>query len=140
MKEVKKKLKLIVEGGKATPAPPLGPSLAPLGINIGEFCNKFNQATRDLEGVQIPVEIIVYEDRTFDFVLKKPPISYLIKKEAGLDKGSGEAGRQIVGKLTKEQIKKIAEEKLPDLNTKNIEKAMKIVEGVARSMGVGVEK
>ncbi len=140
MKQVKKVLKLIIEGGKATPAPPLGPSLAPHGINIGEFCNKFNQATKDLEGVQIPVEVIIYEDRTFDFTLKKPPISYLIKKEAGLEKGSGEAGRKIVAKLTKEQVRKIAEEKLPDLNTTDIEKAMKIVEGVARSMGVVVEK
>ncbi len=140
MKQVKKVLKLIIEGGRATPAPPLGPSLAPHGINIGEFCNKFNQATKDLEGVQVPVEIVIYEDRTFDFVLKQPPISYLIKKEAGLEKGSGEAGRQIVGKLTKEQVRKIAEEKLPDLNTKDIEKAIKIVEGVARSMGVVVEK
>ena len=139
MKQVKKTLKLIIEGGKATPAPPLGPSLAPYGINIGEFCNKFNQATKDLEGVQIPVEVTIYEDRTFEFVLKKPPISYLIKRELGLEKGSGEAGRVIVGKLSKEQVRKIAEEKLPDLNTKDIEKAMKIVEGVARSMGVVVE-
>lgn len=139
MKQVKKNLKLIIEGGKATPAPPLGPSLAPYGINIGEFCNKFNQVTKDLEGVQIPVEITIYEDRTFEFVLRKPPISYLIKKELGLEKGSGEAGKNIVGKLTKEQIRKIAEEKLPDLNTKDIEKAMKIVAGVARSMGVEIE-
>lgn len=140
MKQVKKILKLIIEGGKATPAPPLGPSLAPHGINIGEFCNKFNQVTKNLEGVQIPVEVIIYEDRTFDFILKKPPLSYLIKKELGIEKGASETGRQIVGKLTKEQVRKIAEEKLPDLNTKDIEKAMKIVEGVARSMGVVVEK
>lgn len=140
MKQVKKILKLIIEGGKATPAPPLGPSLAPHGINIGEFCNKFNQATKDLEGVQIPVEVIIYEDRTFDLVFKKPSLSYLIKKELGIEKGASEAGRQIVGRLTKEQVRKIAEEKLPDLNTKDIEKAMKIVEGVARSMGVVVEK
>lgn len=139
MKTIKKILKLIIEGGKATPAPPLGPSLAPFGINIGEFCNKFNQATKDLEGVQIPVEVIIYEDRTFDFVLKKPPISYLIKRELGIEKGAHEAGREVVGKLTKEQVRKIAEEKLPDLNTDDIEKAMKIVEGVARSMGVTIE-
>lgn len=139
MKQVKKILKLIITGGKATPAPPLGPNLAPYGINIGEFCNKFNQATKDLEGVEIPTEITIYEDRTFDFILRKPPISYLIKKELGIEKGSGESGKQIVGKLTKEQVKKIAEEKLPDLNTDNIEKAMKIVEGVAKSMGVIIE-
>jgi large subunit ribosomal protein L11 len=138
MKPVKKILKLIIEGGKATPAPPLGPSLAQYGINIAEFCNQFNQATKDIIGVQVPVEVTIYEDRTFSFVLKKPPISYLIKKELGIEKGAHETGREIVGTLTKEQVKKIAEEKLPDLNTKDIEKAMKIVEGVARSMGVKI--
>jgi large subunit ribosomal protein L11 len=138
-KSIKKILKLIIEGGKATPAPPLGPSLAQYGINIAEFCNQFNQATKDMQGVQIPVEVTIYEDRTFSFVLKKPPISYLIKRELGIEKGAHETGREIVGVLTKEQLRKIAEEKLPDLNTKDIEKAMKIVAGVARSMGVKVE-
>ncbi|BCX15253.1 MAG: 50S ribosomal protein L11 [Candidatus Parcubacteria bacterium] len=139
MKQVKKVLKLIIVGGKATPAPPLGPNLAPYGINIGEFCNQFNQKTKTLEGVEIPTEITIYDDRTFSFILKKPPISYLIKKELSLEKGSSEAGHKFVGSLTKDQVKKIAQEKLPDLNTKDIEKAMKIVEGVARSMGVTVE-
>ncbi len=139
-KAVKQIVKLIIEGGKATPAPPIGPSLAPTGINIGEFCNQFNQATKDMAGVQIPVEITIYEDRTFSFVLKKPPVSYLIKKELGLEKGAHETGREIVGKLTKEQVRKIAEEKLPDLNTNDIEQAMKIVEGTARSMGVIIEE
>jgi len=138
MKPVKKILKLIIEGGKATPAPPLGPSLAQYGINIVEFCNQFNQATKDITGVQVPVEVTIYEDRTFSFVLKKPPISYLIKKELGIEKGAHETGREIVGTLTKEQVRKIAEEKLPDLNTKDVEKAMRIVEGVARSMGVRI--
>jgi large subunit ribosomal protein L11 len=137
-KAVKQVIKLIIEGGKATPAPPIGPSLAPTGINIGEFCNKFNQATKEMEGVQIPVEITVYEDRTFSFVLKKPPVSYLIKRELNIEKGSGETGKEIVGTLTKEQIRKIAEEKLPDLNTTDIEKAMRIVEGTAKSMGVKI--
>ncbi len=139
MKQVKKVLKLIIEGGKATPAPPLGPSLAPWGINIVEFCNQFNQKTKDLEGVEIPVEITIYDDKTFSFVLKKPPISYLIKRELGIEKGAQETGREVVGKLTKEQVRKIAEEKLPDLNTNDIEKAMRIVEGVAKSMGVIIE-
>ncbi len=139
MKKVQKIVKLIIEGGKATPAPPLGPSLAPHGINIAQFCNEFNQKTKDMEGVQLPVEITIYEDRSFSFVIKKPPISYLIKKELGIETASHEPGREIVGRLTKDQVRKIAEEKLPDLNTKDIEKAMKIVEGVARSMGVVVE-
>jgi len=139
MKPVKKILKLIIEGGKATPAPPLGPSLAQYGINISDFCNQFNQATKEMQGVQVPVEITIYEDRTFSFVLKKPPISYLIKKELGIEKGASETGKEIVGVLKKEQLRKIAEEKMPDLNTKDVEKAMKIVAGVARSMGVKVE-
>lgn len=140
MKKLKAKVKLIIEGGKATPAPPLGPSLAQYGINIGEFCNKFNQATKDMQGVQIPVEVYIYEDRTFDFVLKKPPISYLIKRELGIEKGAHEPGKETVGRLTKEQIRKIAEEKLPDLNTQDIEKAINTVKGVARSMGVLFEE
>ena len=138
-KPIKKVLKLIISGGKATPAPPLGPSLAQYGINIAEFCNQFNQATREMQGVEVPVEVTIYEDRTFSFVLKKPPISYLIKKELKIEKGARESGREIVGTLNKEQLRKIAEEKLEDLNTNDIEKAMKIVAGVARSMGVRVE-
>jgi large subunit ribosomal protein L11 len=138
-KPVKKILKLIIEGGKATPAPPLGPSLAQYGINISEFCNQFNQVTKEMQGVQVPVEVTIYEDRTFSFVLKKPPISYLIKRELGIEKGASETGKEIVGVLKKEQLRKIAEEKLQDLNTKDIEKAMKIVAGVARSMGVRIE-
>jgi len=138
-KSIKKLLRLIIEGGKATPAPPLGPSLAQYGINIAEFCNQFNQATKDMQGVQIPAEITIYEDRTFSFVLKKPPISFLIKRELGIEKGAQESGKKVIGVLTQEQLKKIAEEKLSDLNTKDVEKAMKIVTGVARSMGVIVK-
>lgn len=138
-KQIKKILKLIIEGGKATPAPPLGPSLAQQGINIGEFCNQFNQQTKNMEGVQIPVEVIIYDDRTFSFVLKKPSLSYLIKKATNLEKGSNEPGKKIVAKLTVEEVRKIAEEKLPDLSTQDIDKAMKIVVGVAKSMGVVIE-
>jgi len=138
-KQIKAKVKLIIPAGEATPAPPIGPSLAQYGINIGEFCNKFNEASKEYKGMKIPVEITIYEDRTFEFVLKKPPVSALIKKYLNIEKGSGEAGRKFVGTLTKEDLRKIAEEKLPDLNTNDIEKAMKIVEGTARSMGVKIE-
>jgi len=138
-KQIKAKVKLIIPAGEATPAPPIGPSLAQYGINIGEFCNKFNEASKEFKGMKIPVEITIYEDRTFEFVLKKPPVSALIKKYLNIEKGSGEAGRKFVGTLTKEDLRKIAEEKIPDLNTNDIEKAMKIVEGTARSMGVKIE-
>jgi large subunit ribosomal protein L11 len=138
-KQIKAKVKLIIPAGEATPAPPIGPSLAQYGINIGEFCNKFNEASKEFKGMKIPVEITIYEDRTFEFVLKKPPVSALIKKYLNIEKGSGEAGRKFVGTLTKEDLRKIAEEKMPDLNTNDIEKAMKIVEGTARSMGVKIE-
>jgi large subunit ribosomal protein L11 len=138
-KQIKAKVKLIIPAGEATPAPPIGPSLAQYGINIGEFCNKFNEASKEFKGMKIPVEITIYEDRTFEFVLKKPPVSALIKKYLNIEKGSEEAGRKFVGTLTKEDLRKIAEEKMPDLNTNDIEKAMKIVEGTARSMGVKIE-
>jgi len=138
-KEIKAKVKLIIPAGEATPAPPIGPSLAQYGINIGEFCNKFNEASKEFKGMKIPVEITIYEDRTFEFFLKKPPVSALIKKYLNIEKGSGETGRKFVGTLTKEDLRKIAEEKLSDLNTDDIEKAMKIVEGTARSMGVKIE-
>lgn len=139
-KAIKAKVKLIIPAGEATPAPPIGPSLAQFGINIGEFCSKFNEATKEKKGVKIPVEITIYEDRTFDFVLKKPPVSDLIKKYLKIEKGSGEPRKIIVGKLSKEDVRKIAEEKLSDLNTNDIEKAIKIVIGTAKSMGVEVEE
>ncbi len=135
-KKVTKKLKLQIPAGKATPAPPVGPALGQAGINIGEFVNQFNEKTRDKMGNIIPVEISVYEDRTFDFVMKVSPMSRLILKALGKEKGSGKAPSQKVGTLTKDQVRAIAEEKMPDLNANDIEAAMKIVEGTARSMGV----
>jgi large subunit ribosomal protein L11 len=138
-KSIKSKVKLIISAGEATPAPPIGPSLAPHGINIGEFCNKFNEMTKEYKGMQIPVIVIVYQDRTFDLILKKPPVSSLIKKYLKIEKGSGEAGKKFVGTISKDDLRKIAEEKLPDLNTDNLESAIKIIEGTARSMGIRIE-
>jgi large subunit ribosomal protein L11 len=137
-KKVKAKIKVQIMGGEATPAPPLGPALGQHGINIAQFCQKFNQATQKMKGELIPVEITIYEDRTFDFVLKTPPVSFLLKKAAGIEKGSDQPNKKKVGKVTREQIREIAIKKLPDLNTKDVEKAMKIVEGTARQMGIEV--
>jgi large subunit ribosomal protein L11 len=139
-KPIKTVIKLQIEAGKATPAPPLGPALGQHGVNIQDFCTKFNEATKDKAGDIIPVEITVYEDRTFDFVIKTPPVASLIKKMAGIEKGAGAPPKEKVGKLTKEQIRQIAEKKMPDLHVKDIEAACRIVEGTARSMGVEVEK
>ena len=138
-KKLKSEVKLIINAGEATPAPPIGPSLAPHGINIGEFCAKFNEMTKDFKGMQIPVIIKIYEDRSFELILKKPPVSSLIKKYLKIEKGSSLAGKKIIGKLTKDDIKKIAEEKLPDLNTDSLDQAIKIVEGTAKSMGIKIE-
>jgi len=134
------KIKLHIPAGKATPAPPIGPALAQHGLNIGSFCQKFNDATKNQEGFTIPVEIIVFEDRSFDFKMRTPLVSELIKKAAGVERGSGEPNRKKVGKITEAQLREIAQKKLPDLNTKDIEKAMKIVEGTARDMGIEVVK
>jgi len=139
-KHIKSIVKIQVKGGEATPAPPIGPSLAEHGINIGEFCQKFNDATQDKKGSKIPVEITVYEDRSYDFRLKQPLASDLIKKAAGIEKGSGEPNRKKVAKITKGQIEEITKQKLEDLNTNNLEQAAKIIEGTARSMGVEVER
>ncbi|MBI2103856.1 50S ribosomal protein L11 [Candidatus Woesebacteria bacterium] len=139
-KKVKVVLKINLPAGEATPAPPLGPALGQHGIPIMDFVRQYNDQTAKMKGQILPAEITIYEDRTFDFVIKKPPVSEMIKKTLGLDKGSGEAPRKIAGTLTREQVKKIAEEKLDDLNTDNIEAAMKIVEGTARSMGITIEK
>ncbi len=133
------KVKLIISAGEATPAPPIGPSLAPHGIYIGEFCNKFNEMTKVYKGMQIPVIVIVYQDRTFDLILKTPPVSSLIKKYLKIEKGSGEAGKKFVGTISKDDLRKIAEEKLPDLNTDNLASAINIIEGTARSMGIRIE-
>lgn len=138
-KEIVKRIKLQIPAGKATPAPPVGTALGPAGINLQEFCTKYNDATRDKMGDIIPVEIMVYEDRTFDFVLKTPPAASLIKKFAKINSGSKKGAHEIVATLSKNDAKAIAEIKLPDLNAYSIEEAMKIIEGTARNMGVAVE-
>ena len=138
-KEIVKRIKLQIPAGKATPAPPVGTALGPAGINLQEFCTKYNDATRDKMGDIIPVEIMVYEDRTFDFVLKTPPAASLIKKYAKINSGSKKGAHEIVATLSKNDAKAIAEIKLPDLNAYSIEEAMKIIEGTARNMGVAVE-
>lgn len=138
-KEVVKKIKLQIEAGKATPAPPVGTVLGPAGINLGEFCTKYNDATRDKMGDVLPVEISIYDDRSFDFVIKTPPTSFLLKKFAKVGKGSVKGAHNIIATLTAAQIKEIAEIKLPDLNCYTVEEAMKIVEGTARNMGIAVE-
>lgn len=139
MKKIKTKLKVLLTGGQANPGPPLGPTLAQHGINIAEFCKQVNEKTKEYQGMKIGVEITVYEDRSFSFVVKKPPVSALLKKAAGIEKGSGLTGKEVVATLTLEQIKKIAEEKLPDLNTQDLNQAIKIVLGTARSMGIEVK-
>jgi len=138
-KKVKTIIKLNLPAGEATPAPPVGPALGQHGLNIMEFVKAYNEQTADKKGQTIPVVITVYEDRTFSFITKLPPVSALIKKELKLEKGSGETGRETVGVLTKAQVEKIAKSKLPDLNTDDLEQAKRIVEGTARSMGVKVE-
>ncbi len=138
-KPVKTIIKLQCQAGKANPAPPVGPALGQHGLNIMDFCTKFNAATKDKGNIVIPVEITVYEDRTFDLKYKQPPVPDLIKKAINLAKGSGEPNKKKVGSLTKDQVKKIAEEKMPDLQVNTIEAAMRIVEGTARSMGVEVK-
>jgi len=131
-------LKLRVPGGQATPAPPIGPAFGQHGLNTQEFCVKFNEATKDRMGEVVPVEVIVYEDRTYDFKLKAPITSELLKKVVGIEKGSGKSLQEKIGKVSRDQIRKVAEEKLSDLNTDDIEKAMKIVEGTARQMGIEI--
>ena len=139
-KNITRVVKIAIEAGKATPAPPVGTVVGPLGINIQEFCTKYNEATRDKMGDILPVELTVYEDRTFDFVIKTPPTSFLIKKVAGIKKGSVKGSNEIVGTLTKEQVKEIAEIKLPDLNAYDVESAMKQVAGTAKNMGVEISE
>ena len=138
MPKVVKLIKLQIPAGKATPAPPVGTVLGPAGVNIGDFVNKFNEATKDRMGQIVPVELFVYEDRTFTFVLKVSPMSRLILAALGVDKGSGKTPNAKVGTLTREQIRQIAETKMPDLSASSPEAAEKTVEGTARSMGVGV--
>lgn len=138
-KKVVKKLKLQIAGGKANPAPPVGPALGQAGINIGDFVKKFNDATKDKMGDIVPVEISVYDDRSYSFVLKTPPASSLILKAVKQEKGSGKPNLKKIGTITKAQVREIAEKKLPDLNATDIEAAMKIIAGSARSMGVDVK-
>ena len=138
MAEIVKKIKLQIPAGKATPAPPVGTVLGPAGINLQEFCTKYNDATRDKMGDILPVEITVFDDRSFTFVIKTPPTAFLIKKTAKLKKGSAKGKDEVVGKLTKAQLKEIAEIKLPDLNCYTVEEAMKIVAGTALNMGVEI--
>ena len=137
-KEVVKKVKLQIAAGKATPAPPVGTVLGPAGINLQEFCTKYNDATRDKMGDILPVEITVYDDRSFDFVVKTPPVSFLLKKAANIAKGASKKADGVVGKITTSQLKEIAETKLPDLNAYTVDEAMKIVAGTARNMGIEI--
>ena len=134
------KIKLQCPGGQANPAPPVGPALGQHGVNIMDFCKAYNEATKDKMGQVVPVEITVYIDRSYTFILKTPPVSDLIKNILSLKKGSAEPNKNKIGKLTKENVREIAEIKMPDLNAVKIESAMKIIEGSARSMGVEVEK
>ncbi|MGC9049251.1 MAG: 50S ribosomal protein L11 [Patescibacteria group bacterium] len=138
-KKIKTIIKLQIPAGQATPAPPVGPALGQHGLNIAEFCKKFNDQTKDKIGNTIPVEITVYEDRTYSFVLKTPLTSELLRKAAGIEKGSGKPLQEKVGKVTKKQIEEIAKIKMPDLNTDNLEAAMKMIEGTARQMGIEIE-
>lgn len=138
-KSIKTTLKLQIQAGKANPAPPVGPALGQHGINIQEFCQQFNDATKDKGDDIIPVELRVYDDRSFDFVLKTPPAAYLLKKAAGVEKGSGEPHKKKVGKVTKADVRKIAEQKMEDLNANDIEAAERIIMGTAKNMGIEIE-
>lgn len=137
-KKIKAKIKLQIKGGQANPAPPVGPALGQHGVAIQDFCIRFNEATKDKMGDLVPAEITVYEDRTFDFILKTPPAAELLKKAAKIKKGSGKPHTEKVGKVTKAQVRQIAEAKMVDLNANDIEAAMKIIEGTARQMGIVV--
>jgi large subunit ribosomal protein L11 len=137
-KKVAAMVKLQIRAGQATPAPPVGTALGQHGVNIMEFCRQYNEATQAQMGQVIPVEMIIYEDRTFSFVTKQPPASELLKQAAGVDKGSGEPNRTKVAKVTRDQVRQIAEQKMADLNANDVEGAMKIIEGTALSMGIEV--
>jgi len=138
-KKIKTILKLQLDAGKATAAPPVGTALGPHGINIGDFVRQFNEATKEKIGEVTPIEITIYEDRTFSFVMKTPPAAFLLRKAAGADKGSGTPNKSKVGKVTKDQVRQIAEIKMVDLNSNDVEGAMKIIEGTARSMGIEIK-
>lgn len=137
-KKIKTIIKLQVKAGQANPAPPIGPALGQHGLDIQKFCSQFNEKTKDKMGDIIPVEITVYEDRSFEFKLKTPPASDLLKKAAGIEKGSGDSKKTKVGKVTKQQIREIADKKMVDLNVNSVEAAIKIIEGTARNMGIEI--
>jgi large subunit ribosomal protein L11 len=137
-KKVAQIIKLQIPAGQATPAPPIGTALGPAGINIMDFCKQYNAETQRQTGTIVPVEITVYEDRSFTFILKTPPAAVLLREKAGVEKGSPEPNREKVGTVTRNQVREIAETKMPDLNANDIDAAMKIVEGTARSMGITV--
>jgi large subunit ribosomal protein L11 len=137
-KKVKAIVKLHIQAGKANPAPPVGPALASQGVNIAEFCSKFNEATRDKGNFKIPVDITVYEDRTYSMIMKQPPAAQLIKAIIGLEKGSGEANKKKVGKITKAQLEEVAKQKMQDMNTRDVKQALRTLEGTAKSLGIEV--
>jgi large subunit ribosomal protein L11 len=138
-KAVVTKIKLQIPGGQATPAPPVGPALGQHGVNIGQFVTQFNEKSKDSQGVITPVEITVYKDKSFSFIMKSPPASVLLKRAAGIAKGSPTPNREKIGKVTKSQIEEIAKAKLSDLNAKSVDMAVKIIEGTAQTMGITVE-
>jgi len=138
-KAIKAQIKLHVPAAQANPAPPVGPALGQHGVNIMQFCKQFNDQTKGRDGLILPVVISVYEDRTFTFIIKSPPSSILLKRAANLAKASGISGKETIGKVSKKQVEEIAKLKLPDLNTSNMEQAIKIIEGTARSMGIAIE-
>ncbi|MFA6533688.1 MAG: 50S ribosomal protein L11 [Patescibacteria group bacterium] len=139
-KKIKTKIKLQIPGAQANPAPPVGPALGQHGLNISEFCSRFNEATKQMPGDIIPCEITVFEDRTYSFILKTPPAAELLKKAAGIKKGSGKPLQEKVGSVTKAQVREIAEKKLTDLNANDVEAAMKTIEGTARQMGITIKE
>lgn len=139
-KEVVKKIKLQIIGGRATPAPPVGTVLGPAGINLQEFCSRFNDETSDKIGDVLPVEITLYDDRSFTFKLKTPPAAFLLKRAAGIKKGTPKSSKEIIGSVTKKQLREIAEQKLIDLNAYDIDAAMKIIEGTAKNMGIEIKE
>lgn len=139
MKKIKAVVKFQIPAGKASPAPPIGPSLAQHGLNISDFCQRFNDATQEQSGWTLPVKVTIYEDRTYEFVVKQPLTADLLKRAAGIDKGSGEPNRVKVGKISRPKLQEIAKKKMKDLNAPDIEKAMKIIEGTARNMGIEIE-
>ena len=138
-KKIKAEIKLHIKAGEATPAPPVGPALAPHGLNMGEFCQKFNDATRAMQGFKIPVDIVIYEDRSYDFTVHQPQASELLKRAAGIEKGSGQPNKLKVAKISKAQLEEIAKQKMPDLNTNSLQGAVKTIEGTAKSLGITVE-